>query len=48
MLDQSLGIAFLLTGGSPATIDELKERFDQHLALATKRKDLSKVRIVLE
>jgi hypothetical protein len=38
----------LLTGGSPATVAELRERFDRHLEQATKRKDKSKVRIVLE
>jgi len=38
----------LLTGGSPATVEELRERFDRHLDQATKRKDKSKVRIVLE
>lgn len=38
----------LLTGGSPATVAELRERFERHLEQATKRKDKSKVRIVLE
>jgi len=38
----------LLPGGSPATVNELKARFDEYLAELTKGKDPSKVRIVLE
>jgi hypothetical protein len=38
----------LLKGGTPATTEELKKRFDEYLADLTKGKDLSKVRIVLE
>ncbi len=38
----------LLAGGSPATPDEMKKRFDEFLAELSKGKDVSKVRIVLE
>ena len=38
----------LLPGGSPATVNELKARFDEYLGELTKGKDPSKVRIVLE
>ena len=38
----------LLTGGSPATPDELKKRFEEFLAKLSKGKDVGKVRIVLE
>jgi predicted ATPase len=38
----------LLKGGTPATTEELKKRFDEYLADLTKGKDLSKVRIILE
>jgi predicted ATPase len=38
----------LLKGGVPATLDELKKRFEEYLAKVTKGKDLSKVRIVME
>ena len=38
----------LLDGGSPATISELKRRFDYYLSETSKGQDPSKVRIVLE
>ena len=38
----------LLNGGSPATISELKRRFDNYLSETSKGQDPSKVRIVLE
>jgi hypothetical protein len=38
----------LLSGGSPATIGELKRRFDNYLAETSKGQDPNKVRIVLE
>ena len=38
----------LLPGGSPATINEMKARFDEYITELTKGKDPSKVRIVLE
>jgi predicted ATPase len=38
----------LLDGGSPCTIDELKERFTNYVETLTKTKDKTKVRIVLE
>jgi hypothetical protein len=38
----------LLAGGSPATVEELKKRFDELLAKLAKGKDVGKVRIVLE
>jgi hypothetical protein len=40
--------AALLKGGSPATPEEMKKRFEEFLAELTKGKDLTKVRIVLE
>ena len=38
----------LFTGGSPATLSELKIRFDEYLASVSKGKDVNKIRIVLE
>ena len=38
----------LFTGGSPATVSELKIRFDEYLASVSKGKDVNKIRIVLE
>ncbi len=38
----------LLSGGSPATPDEMKRRFDEYLTQLTKGKEPDKVRIVLE
>jgi hypothetical protein len=38
----------LLANGSPATVPELRKRFDDYLAEIVKGKDASKVRIVLE
>ena len=38
----------LLSGGSPASPDELKKRFEEYISSLTKGKDPSKVRIVLE
>ncbi len=40
--------AALSAGGSPATPDELKKRFEDYLTSLSKGKDASKVRIVLE
>jgi len=40
--------AALLSGGSPATVSELKRRFDDYLVEIVKGKDASKVRVVLE
>ena len=40
--------AALLSGGSPATLDEMKKRFEEYLDDRTKGKDRGKVRIVLE
>ena len=38
----------LLAGGSPATLPELKKRFEDYLVEVSKGKDPSKVRVVLE
>ena len=38
----------LISGGSPATIDELSARFEDYLSERAKGKDRDKVRIVLE
>ena len=38
----------LVAGGSPATPEELRKRFEEFLAKLTKGKDAGKVRIVLE
>ena len=38
----------LLTGGSPATLPELKKRFDEYLSEISKGKDPGKVRVILE
>lgn len=38
----------LLKGGSPATPEEMKKRFEEFLSEFTKGKDLTKVRIVLK
>jgi hypothetical protein len=38
----------LVCGGLPCTLSEVKERFEKHLAEATKGKDPTKVRIVVE
>jgi hypothetical protein len=38
----------LLAGGSPATLAEIKKRFEEYLGDQTKGKDPAKVRIVLE
>lgn len=38
----------LVSGGTPCTVDELKARFERHVAELTKGKDASKVRIVVE
>jgi len=38
----------LFTSGSPATLSELKIRFDEYLASVSKGKDPNKIRIVLE
>jgi hypothetical protein len=40
--------AALLSGGSPATLDEMKKRFDEYLDMKAKGKEPGKVRIVLE
>jgi Family of unknown function (DUF6079) len=40
--------AALLAGGSPATLPELKKRFDDYLVEISKGKDPAKVRVVLE
>ena len=40
--------AALLSGGSPATLGEMKKRFDEYLDDQAKGKDPNKVRIVLE
>jgi hypothetical protein len=40
--------AALLANGSPATVTELRKRFDDYLVELVKGKDPSKVRIVLE
>ena len=40
--------AALLSGGSPATLGEMKKRFDEYLDDKAKGKDPNKVRIVLE
>ncbi len=40
--------AALVSGGTPCTVGELKERFDRHIAVLIKSKDASKVRIVVE
>ena len=37
----------LVKGGTPATVEELKSRFDSYLADRTKGLDQSKVRIIL-
>jgi len=38
----------LISGGLPCTVGEAKDRFESHLSEATKGKDPSKVRIVIE
>ncbi len=38
----------LLKGGSPATLDEMKKRFEEYLDILTKGREAGKVRIVLE
>lgn len=38
----------ILAGGSPATLTEMKKRFDDYLSDLTKGKDPNKVRVVLE
>ncbi|MBM3302109.1 MAG: ATP-binding protein, partial [Deltaproteobacteria bacterium] len=38
----------LLAGGSPATLPELKKRFDEYLVEISKGKDPTKIRVVLE
>jgi alanine-alpha-ketoisovalerate/valine-pyruvate aminotransferase len=38
----------LLAAGSPATVPELKKRFEDYLVEIVKGKDASKVRVVLE
>jgi hypothetical protein len=40
--------AALLAGGSPATVPELKKRFEDYLVEISKGKDPTKIRIVLE
>jgi hypothetical protein len=40
--------AAILAGGSPATLAEMKKRFDDYLGELAKGKDQSKVRVVLE
>jgi hypothetical protein len=40
--------AALLAGGSPATLPELKKRFDEYLDLLSKGKEPKKVRVILE
>jgi len=40
--------AALLTGGVPCTVEELKRRFDQHVAALTRGKDVARVRVVVE
>ncbi|NGZ05461.1 MAG: hypothetical protein G8237_03820 [Magnetococcales bacterium] len=39
---------FLFANGAPASVDELRERFDQFLNGLVKGKEPGKVRIVLE
>ena len=41
-------LAALLAGGSPATLGEMKNRFEEYLDDKAKGKDPNKVRIVLE
>ena len=38
----------LISGGSPATLDEIAARFDDYLSHRAKGKDRDKVRVVLE
>jgi len=38
---------FFLKGGTPATMEELKKRFNDYLSDLAKGKDVSKVRIIL-
>jgi len=40
--------AGLLSGGSPATLAEMKKRFEEYLDELTKGKEPGKVRIILE
>jgi hypothetical protein len=40
--------AALTAGGSPATPDELKKRFEEFLVTLSKGKDASKMRVVIE
>ena len=40
--------AALLKGGSPATLDEMKKRFEEYMDALTRGKEAGKVRIVLE
>ena len=38
----------LTSGGSPATLEEMRKRFEQYLEELTRGKEASKVRIVIE
>ena len=38
----------LVVGGSPATLAELRERFDAHLEKLTRGTEISKVRVLIE
>ena len=48
MLDLTVRQRALLKGGAPATIEEMKKRFDEFLTELTKGKDAGKIRIILE
>ncbi len=48
MLEMTLRQLALLKGGAPATLEEMKKRFEEFLTELTKGKDVGKVRIILE
>ncbi len=48
MLEMTVRQRALLKGGAPATLEEMKKRFDEFLTEMSKGKDSSKIRIILE
>ena len=48
MLEMTVRQRAPLKGGAPATLEEMKKRFDEFLTEMSKGKDSSKIRIILE
>jgi hypothetical protein len=48
MLEMTVRRRALLKGGAPATLEEMKKRFDEFLTEMSKGKDSIKIRIILE